>query len=271
MDLNKHKGYHRLTAFLEARRPPAIAFSGGTDSAFLVWVSRQVLGNDMHAYTFDTPYMNHREIREAQEFCKSYNIPHTVLPLPMPREILNNPEIRCYLCKLTLFTHLQNRARHDGLCCVMEGTNRDDLDTHRPGRQAIKELGILSPLKEAGLTKEEIRELSREAGLPTWDKPSNACLLTRLPYSHKVTEELLSRIGKAEELLHEKGFSTVRVRTHGSLARIELIPEEMERIFNRELKEEIIRKMKALGYRFITVDMEGFRSGSYDQTSQKRK
>jgi uncharacterized protein len=265
MDPDKHKNFRKLRAFLEAHRPPAIAFSGGTDSAFLAWAARYILGNGMRAYTFDTPYMNHSEIREARDFCERYDIPHEVIPLPMPEPLLRNPKNRCYLCKLTLFSHLKKKAGMDGLCCVMDGSILDDQDEHRPGKQAIRELGILSPLTEAGFTKEEIRKLSKEAGLPTWNKPSNACLLTRIPYSRKVSEELLRRIEKAEELLHEKGFSVVRVRTHGTLARIELSPGEMERILKKELREEIIREMKDLGYTFVTLDIAGFRSGSYDQ------
>ena len=265
-----HKGYRQLKQFLEEHRPPAIAFSGGSDSAFLVWTARQVLGEDMHAYTFDTPYMNHTEISEAAAFCERYGIPHTVLPLPMPEELRHNPRDRCYLCKLILFSHLKKKAEYDGFCCVMEGTVIDDLDEYRPGRKAINKLNILSPLAEAGLSKKEIRLLSKEAGLPTWDKPSNACLLTRIPYTQKVTDKMLKRIEQAETLLREEGFEVVRVRTHGTLARIELDPEEMEKILREEMRKKITGRLKELGYTFVTVDMDGFSSGSYDTANKKQ-
>ncbi len=267
---DNHKGYRKLKMFLEEHRPPAIAFSGGTDSAFLVWAAHRILGNDMHAYTFDTPYMNHAEIGEAVTFCERFGIPHTVLPLPMPEEMRHNPKDRCYLCKLILFSHLKKKAEYDGLCCVMEGTISDDLDEHRPGRKAISELGILSPLAAAGLTKKTIRILSKEAGLPTWDKPSNACLLTRIPYTRKVTEEMLRRIEQAEMLLHREGFTVVRVRTHGTLARIELMPEEIEKILRGDIREKIVGRLKELGYTFVTVDLAGFHSGSYDTANKNQ-
>jgi uncharacterized protein len=265
MDLDNHKSFAKLREFLEGHRPPAIAHSGGTDSSFLAWAAHHILGNRMRAYTFDTPYMNHAEIREARHFCEQYGIPHEVIPLPLPEPLRNNPENRCYLCKLTLFSHLKNKAGHDGFCCVMDGSILDDLDEHRPGKKAIRELGILSPLAEAGFTKEEIRRVSRTIGLPSWDKPSNACLLTRIPYDNQVTEELLRRIEQAEELLREKGFNVVRVRTHGSLARIELGQDEMKRLLQEKLRREIVREMNGLGYTFVTLDIAGFRSGSYDK------
>ncbi len=268
----QHKGFQELVSFLKGHTPAALAFSGGTDSAFLAYVASRVIPpGQFMTYTFDTAYMNRSELEEARQFCEQYEIPHKVLPMPIPRGILDNPGNRCYLCKLTLFTTFRKTAEQDGMKYFFDGTNKDDTQGYRPGRKALKELGILSPILESGLGKEEVRTLSRELGLPTWNKPSNACLLTRLPYDHKVTEDLLRRIEAAETFLHAQGFTGVRVRTHGDLARLELSSEEMERLHNKELREEIVRNLKGLGYLFVTLDLEGFRSGSYDQALQEKK
>ncbi len=263
----RHKGFQDLVSFLKGHTPSALAFSGGTDSAFLAYVASRVIPQGQFmTYTFDTAYMNRSELEEARQFCERYEIPHKVLRMPIPRGILDNPENRCYLCKLALFTTFRKTAEQDGIKYLFDGTNKDDTQGYRPGMKALKELGILSPLLESGLEKNEVRMLSRELGLPTWNKPPNACLLTRLPYDHTVTDDLLRRIEAAETLLLARGFTGVRVRTHGDLARLELSSGEMERLFhNKSLREEIVRDLKGLGYHFVTLDLEGFRSGSYDQ------
>ncbi len=261
----KHKGFLKLTAFLKEHTPAALAFSGGTDSAFLAYVASQVLpSGTFMTYTFDTPYMNRVEIDEARDFCKKYDIPHAVLPLPISKEILNNPRNRCYLCKLTLFTTFKKTASRAGMRYFFDGTNTDDLQGFRPGRKALKKLGIISPILESGLGKEEVRLLSKKLKLPTWNKPPNACLLTRLPYSSRITNELLNRIRNAETYLRGLGFCQLRVRTHDNLARIEVHPADMPAMMKKEVREKIIRHLKKIGYDFVTIDMEGFRSGSYD-------
>ncbi len=265
-----HKGFQKLRSFLQSHAPAALAFSGGSDSAFLAYVANSVSPGSYTAFTFDTPYMNRSEIREACDFSKKYNIPHTLIPLPIPEAILNNPGNRCYLCKLVLFSTLKNVAAREGLNYVFDGSNTDDIQAFRPGRQALKELGVISPLLESNLNKKEIRMLSKELGLPTWNKPSNACLLTRIPYSHKVSGNLLVRIEKAEEFLHALGFGNIRVRTHDTLARIEATKEDIYSMFQEDIRNKIIEKFKQLGYYFITLDLEGFRSGSYDIRQPKK-
>lgn len=260
-----HKGFQNLVQYLKDHTPAALAFSGGTDSAFLAYVASRVIPpGQFLTYTFSTPYMNLSEIDEARVFCKKYEIPHTVLPLPIPKGILNNPQNRCYLCKLTLFTTFKKTAQQDGTVYFFDGTNTDDTKGFRPGRKALKELGILSPILESGLGKEEVRMFSKELGLPTWNKPPNACLLTRLPYSTKITNELLNRIRNAEDYLRKLGFCQLRIRTHDNLARIEVPPADMPALMKKEVREKIILHLKKIGYDFITLDMEGFRSGSYD-------
>jgi len=259
----KHKGFQKLVAFLPDHAPAALAFSGGTDSAFLAFVASRVILH-FSTYTFDTPYMNRTEIREAREFCEKYEISHTVISLPIPAGVLNNPRNRCYLCKLTLFTTFKKTAAHDRMQYFFDGTNMDDTQEYRPGRKALKELGIISPLLESGLTKEDIRNLSKELGLPTWDKPSNACLLTRLPYNHTITKEILERIEKAESYLHRLGFGNLRVRTHHNLARIEIPEKDFPMIIRNEIKDKILQKFRKLGFDFVTFDLQGFRSSSYD-------
>lgn len=264
-----HKGFQKLKSFLQSHAPAALAFSGGTDSAFLAYVANSISPGSYTAFTFDTPYMNRSQIREARDFCKKYDIPHKPVPLPVPEEILNNPRNRCYLCKLNLFSTLKKIASREGLNYVFDGSNTDDTQVFRPGRQALKELGIVSPLLESNLDKKEIRMLSRELDLPTWNKPSNACLLTRLPYSRKVSREILARIEQAEEYLHALGFGNIRVRTHDTLARIEVPREDFHKMLQKEIQKNITGKFKQLGYYFITLDLEGFRSGSYDMQQPK--
>ncbi len=268
---DRHPAFRRLSAFLMDHSPPLIAFSGGADSAFLVWAAHRLLGSRMLAVTLRTPYMRRQEIDEAEAFCRRYGIPHSVMSLPMPSSLQNNPRNRCYLCKQFLFSELLRRARDERFCCVMEGSHVGDLQEHRPGQQAIRELGVVSPLASVGLDKDLIRELSRAAGLPTWDKPSNTCLLTRFPYAHPIDNTLLERVEKAETFLQNKGFRHLRVRTHALLARIEVPPDRIGDLVKEPMVSEITRKLKALGYQFVTVDLEGFRSGSYDRTEKKEE
>ena len=268
----QHKGFQDLVSFLKGHTPAALAFSGGTDSAFLAYVASRVIPpGQFMTYTFDTAYMNRSELGEARQFCEHYEIPHRVLPMPIPKDILDNPRNRCYLCKLTLFTTFRKTAEQDGMKYFFDGTNTDDTQGYRPGRKALKELGILSPILESGLGKEEVRTLSRELGLPTWNKPPNACLLTRLPYESKITNDVLDRIREAENYLRMLGFCQFRVRTHNNLARIEVHPSDMPALLKKEIREKVIGHLKEIGYDFVTIDLEGFRSGSYDQALQGKK
>jgi len=259
-----HEGYNKLKKYLNSHAPAAIAFSGGTDSTFLLFVANHTMPGQFKAFTFDTPYMTRSEIREARNFCEKHKIPHTFIPLSFPEKIRNNPQDRCYLCKFTLFGHLKNIALQEGFPMVFDGTNQDDTQYFRPGRKALTQLGIRSPLLENGLRKKDIRTLSMSLGLPSWNKPSNACLLTRLPYNHPVSEEQLHRVEQAEDFIHQLGFRIVRVRTHETLARIEVAQEDLYGLLQAETRKKISDYLKKIGYLFVTIDLEGYRTGSYD-------
>lgn len=239
-----------------------VAFSGGVDSTFLLHRASEIGGLKYSAVTIRTPYIPEREIEEAVEFCRERGINHTVIDLPFPEEIRENPVDRCYKCKKQLFGHLKEFAEKDKFRFIADGTNADDKGDYRPGLQALKEMGIKSPLMEAGFTKQEIRDFSNLKGLPTWDKPAYACLLTRIPYDTIVTDADLRKIEEAEQYLFEKGFYGARVRVHGDTARIECMPGYLKKIVNDPDREQLIGQLKKIGFRFISLDLEGYRTGS---------
>lgn len=241
-----------------------IGFSGGVDSAFLLYRAKFLNSLKIKAVTIRTIYIPAREINEAIEFTKSHGIDHEIIDLELPDNMRHNPIDRCYLCKKILFTALVNFAGKNGFKYVIDGTNADDTIEFRPGLKAINELNVRSPLAEAGLIKSDIREYVKKAGLPLWDKPAMTCLLTRIPYNSKVTDEILQRIEKAENLLFEKGYPGARVRVHGDVARIECLPGYIGRIFNDPRREVIVSELKKIGFRYISLDMEGYRTGSMD-------
>lgn len=251
-----------LDALLKELESFVVAFSGGVDSSFLLHRSNRIRRSGVMAVTVRTPYIPAREINEATEFSESHGIKHKILDLPFPDEIRNNPLERCYLCKKSIFTELVTFARKNNYRYVVDGSNFDDLDDFRPGMKALNELGIRSPLLEAGLTKNEIRELSRKEGLKIWDKPAMACLLTRIPYDTEISESQLRMVEQAELILSEKGYPGVRVRIHGELARLECLPDYMERIVHSPDKEYIISQLKKIGFRYVSLDLEGYRTGS---------
>ena len=252
--------YARLIEHLRTLGPSAVAFSGGVDSSLLVALARDAYGEGTLALTVAAPQMARWEIEEARQLARSLGVRHRVVELPLLPAIRDNPPERCYLCKRALFRELRSVAALAGLVRLLDGTNRDDLGDHRPGLRALAELEISSPLAECGLTKADVRGLSRRLGLPTWDKPAYACLLTRLPHGAKVTEETLSRIEAAERLLIDLGYRGVRVRTHGDLARIEIEPEQHARLLAQA--GTIAARLQGLGYRQVTLDLLGYRSGS---------
>ena len=243
-----------------------VAYSGGVDSAYLACVAGRTLGDRAVAVTADSPSYpeRHRQlaIRIARDFGLRHEIIHTS-ELERP-EYRANPANRCYYCKHELYTHLARlaSARH---AIVVDGNNADDRGDYRPGRQAAREFGVRSPLDEVDLRKDEIRELSRRAGLPTWDEPASACLSSRIPYHHEVTDEKLRTIERAETALRALGFRVCRVRHYDELARVEIGRDEMARALEPEIRAAIVRELKAAGYRYVTLDLQGYRTGSLNE------
>ncbi len=244
-----------------------VAFSGGTDSAYLAQVASSVLGDRALAVTADSPsYPSHHRnlaIRVAEQVRLRHQF-ITTDEMDRPEYLANGPD-RCYHCKHELFTKLSRMAQSLGIAAVCDGSNADDRGDYRPGRDAAREFGVRSPLDEADLTKAEIRELSRRAGLPTWDEPASACLSSRIPYHSAVTGEKLRQIEQAEAVLQGLGFRGFRVRHHGDTARLELATAEMARALDADLRAILVRELKSIGFRFVTLDLQGYRSGSLNE------
>ncbi len=259
-DLNRK--HERLNRELKALGKVLVAFSGGVDSTFLISAAKTALGDNVHAVTISTPYIPRWEVEEARQLARTLGVGHRVMELDMPDELRNNPPQHCYICKKHLFTLLLEAAGKMGIPHVIEGTNADDLNDYRPGRKALKELKIRSPLLEAGLSKSDIRQLSRKAGLDTWDKPAYACLLSRIPVNTRVEPADLDRIEQAERFLMEIGFRAVRVRTHGDTARIEVDSARISELVDADRMHDIQGTLKRLGYRHVSVDLTGYRTGS---------
>ena len=262
-----HEKYERLKANLASLESVAVAFSGGVDSTFLLKTANDVLGDKAIAFTATSASFPQRELDEARKFCQREGIRQIIceseeLSIEGFRQ---NPKNRCYLCKKELFQKFRKIAEEQGILHVVEGSNMDDNGDYRPGLQAVAELSIESPLRKVGLWKEEIRVLSRELGLPTWEKPSFACLASRFPYGETITRDKLSMVEKAEDFLLKKGFRLVRVRIHGTLARIELLPEEFPKVFVGGLREEILHAFKSYGFIYVSLDLAGYRTGSMNE------
>jgi uncharacterized protein len=243
-----------------------VAYSGGVDSAYLAYIASRTLGDRAVAVTAESPSYpeRHRElaVRVAREFGLRHEVIHTS-ELERP-EYRANPTNRCYYCKHELYTHLSRLATTRS-AVVVDGNNADDRGDYRPGRQAAREFGVRSPLDEVDLTKDEIRELSRRAGLPTWDEPASACLSSRIPYHNEVTDEKLRTIEHAEQALRALGFRVFRVRHHDDVARVEIARGEMARALEPEIGAAIVRDLKAAGYRYVTLDLQGYRTGSLNE------
>ena len=249
-----------------------IGFSGGVDSTFLFAVAARVLGERALAVTVTSEIHAEWELREAKELAAKIGGRHRVVAvqaLDIPG-FADNPEDRCYHCKTGVFAELRTLADEEGLPHVADGSNIDDRNDYRPGRAALKELSVRSPLEEAGLSKADIRELSKAMELPTWNKPSFACLASRFPYGIPITREKLTVVGLAEEALRDLGLRTLRVRHHGDVARLEFGPEEFGRVVNG-LREEVVRRVKDAGYTYVALDLQGYRTGAMNEALKELK
>lgn len=257
----------RLMALLAGYDRLAVAFSGGVDSTFLLAAAREALGDRVTAITVDSPLQARRELREALQTAQALGVRHVVVPLAdiAPPALIANPPDRCYLCKIFLFTEIIRTAESMGVARVAHGVNLDDLGDYRPGQRAAEELGVLAPLVDAGLAKADIRALSRRMRLPTWNKPAMACLASRIPYGRPLTPEVLSMVESAEEALRGLGFDGCRVRYHGPVARIEVARRDLKKAMHPERRTEILKRLKAIGFEHVAVDLEGYVPGSLNR------
>jgi len=244
-----------------------VAFSGGVDSAYLAYAATEVLGKRALCVTAESPSYpaHHRAL--ALKVARECRLQHEIIltgEIDRP-EYRANPENRCYFCKHELYTRLTGIARERGIAYVADGTNADDRGDYRPGRVAAKQFGVRSPLDEANLSKAQIRELSRLAGLPVWDEPASACLSSRIPYHHEVTPEKLRQIERGEEALHALGFRLCRVRHHDTVAKVEVAREDLSRALDPDMYETIVRELRAAGYESVMIDPKGYRTGSLNE------
>jgi uncharacterized protein len=258
--------YETLLRVIAGRESAAVAFSGGVDSSFLCHAAAAALGKRAIAVTIVSPMLPKSEIKTAAEVARKVGIEHVLVEEPeIDEEVAANPKERCYFCKKIEFGGILAAAKERGISAVFDGSNQDDLADYRPGLAALAELKIASPLREAGLTKEEIRQLSRRFGLPTWDKPAFACLASRIPYGERIDREKLGRIEKAEDTLRSLGFRQFRVRSHEKIARIEVAPEERRRFFDEQILDTVSQSLKSYGFLYVAFELEGYTMGNMNR------
>ena len=265
--MNIKQKYENLKNIIKDYGSLAVAFSGGVDSTFLLKTARDVLGDKAIAVTAQSCFFTERELTEAKTFCEKENITHIICRVDVLNieKVAQNPPNRCYACKNEILTTIKKAIEPYNIKYIAEGSHGDDDDSDRPGFKAVKEHGIKSPLKEAEITKAEIRELSRDLGLPTWDKPAFACLASRVPYGEEITIEKLGMAEQAEQLLLNLGFAQFRVRIHGKIARIEISPNDFAKIIAPEISRKISAEFKQYGFTYVTLDLGGYRMGSMNE------
>ena len=253
-----------LKSDLKSMGKVAIAYSGGVDSNFLLKVAKDTLGNNVMAITVNAMMHSKREIEEAQNYAKEYKVNHLLYSIDNLdlKEFIDNGPLRCYHCKKFIFTKIKEIASEHNIKYILDGTNLSDLDDYRPGLKVLEELNIISPLKDAKLTKNEIRILSKKLNVNTYNKAAFACLATRIPRNHKITKEKLRMIEKAEDFLQDLGFTQYRVRLHEDLARIEVNKDEISKFYDDEIINKVNLKFKEIGFKYVTVDLNGYKMGS---------
>lgn len=262
----KHPKFDSLLTCLKRLDHVAVAFSGGVDSSFLLAATKEALGDGTVGITIDSPALPRYELEDAVAIAHLVGVKHIIIQsLQVEEQVKRNPVNRCYFCKKAEFSAIREKATSLGIQYVLDGSNADDLTDYRPGMKAIQELQVLSPLLEAGLTKAEIRDFSRDLNLPTWDKPAYACLFSRIPYGQEIKLEDLYKVERGEKFFIDKGFRTVRVRCHGDMARIEVASTDRLRLLEEPLASEITKTLKALGFKYVTLDIQGYRMGSLNE------